>query len=66
MSFPGAEGTFVADLEPKDLDRLRVILRRVYQEWNPGKPALSQERCDAYINLNGPEAALAALREQVN
>jgi hypothetical protein len=60
-----SDSAFVADLEPKDLERLRAILRRVYRAWNPDKPELSQERCDAYININGPEAALAALREQV-
>ena len=60
-----SEGSFVADLEPKDLERLRTILRRVYQSYNPGKPELSTERCDEYINQNGPEAGLEALREQV-
>jgi len=59
------EGTFVADLEPKDLERLRTILRRVHQSYNPGKPELTTEKCDEYINRNGPDAALAALREQV-
>jgi len=60
-----SEGTFVADLEPKDLERLRTILRRVHQSYNPGKPELTTEKCDEYINRNGPDAALAALREQV-
>lgn len=62
---PQSEGCFVADLEPKDLERLRTILRRVHRAWNPGKPELSNEKCDEYINRNGPKAALAALREQV-
>ena len=62
---PSFEGYFVADLEPKDLERLRTILRRVYQEYNPGKPELSTEKCDEFINQNGPDAALEALREQV-
>ncbi len=60
-----SEGTFVADLEPKDLERLRTILRRVHQSYNPGKPELTTEKCDEYINRNGPDTALAALREQV-
>lgn len=59
------EGYFVADLEPRDLERLRAILRRKYQEYNPGKPELSTEKCDEFINQNGPDAALEALREQV-
>ena len=58
-------GTFVADLEPTDLERLRTILRRVHQAYNPGKPELTTEKCDEYINQHGPDAALAALREQV-
>lgn len=60
-----SEGAFVADLEPRDLERLRTILQRVHQQYNPGKPELSVEKCDEYINRNGPDAALAALREQV-
>lgn len=60
------EGYFVGDLEPKDLERLRAILKRVHQQYNPGKPELSTEKCDEYINQNGPDAALAALRETVH
>ena len=60
-----SDGAFVADLEPKDLERLRSILRRVHQAFNPGTPELTTEKCDEYINQNGPDAALAALREQV-
>lgn len=60
-----SEGCFVADLEPRDLERLVTILRRVHLSYNPGKPELSIEKCHEYINNNGPDAALAALREQV-
>lgn len=60
-----SEGCFVADLDLRDLERLRTILRRVHQSYNPGKPELTTEKCDEYINRNGPDAALAALREQV-
>ncbi len=59
------DSSFVADLEPKDLERLVTILRRVHQSYNPGKPELALEKCHEYINQNGPDAALAALREQV-
>lgn len=59
------ESNFVADLDEKDLTRLVTILRRVHQSYNPGKPELSLEKCHEYINLNGPDAALAAMREQV-
>lgn len=60
-----SEGYFIADLEPKDLARLVTILRRVYQQYNPGKPELAIERCYEFININGPDQALTALREQV-
>lgn len=59
------DSAFVADLDARDLARLRAILRRVHRVYNPGKPTLSTEKCDEYINSNGPQAALAALREQV-
>jgi len=59
------EGAFVADLAPNDLERLRSILRRVHQAYNPGKPEITTEKCDEYINQHGPDAALEALREQV-
>lgn len=64
-SLGSRQSLFVADLDPRDLGRLRAILRRVHQAWNPGKPELTDEQCDSYINENGPDAALAALREQV-
>ena len=63
--FVNDDSTFATDLDAKDLERLRVILRRVHLSYNPGKPELSTEKCDEYINLNGPQAALDALREQV-
>lgn len=63
---PVSEGNFVAELEPKDLERLRGIARRAFKRLNPDKPDLSTERCDEFINQNGPEIALAALREQVH
>lgn len=56
------EGYFIADLEPKDLERLVAITRKVYQSYNPGKPELSLEKCHENINSQGPEAALEALR----
>ena len=60
------EGYFLADLDPKDLERLVAITRRVYQKLNPGKPEYPLEKCYESINQQGPEAALAALREQLN
>jgi hypothetical protein len=59
------EGNFIAELEPSDLERLRQIARRAFARLNPDKPPLSIERCDEFINQNGPDIALAALRQQV-
>ena len=61
-----SEGYFVADLEPKDLARLRAIARKAFKKLNPDKPELSIERCDEFINQNGPDIALEALRETVH
>ena len=53
-------GSFVANLEKKDLDRLRAITRRKWAEhhWI----ALTDEQCDDCIDELGPEAALDTLR----
>lgn len=48
---------FVFDLDKKDLERLRAVVRKA---WN--NPALSDEMCDRVINKLGEEVALAALR----
>lgn len=54
-------GSFVANLEKKDLDTLRKITRR---EWAKKYPVdvLSDEQCDDYIEELGPESALDTLR----
>jgi len=55
-----AEGNFTAELEAKDLTRLRQITRdacwRFQHRW------LTDAECDAVINELGPDAALKALR----
>ncbi len=53
-------GSFVANLEKKDLDRLRAITRRKWAEHH--RMALTDEQCDEYIEELGPEAALDTLR----
>ncbi len=58
-------GRFTDELDKKDLDRLVQILLTVYPMYNPGKPAPSREKCLGWIDENGPECALQALREQV-
>jgi len=57
--------SFVANLEIKDLLRLRQITRRVHARRYPGG-ALSDESCDAAIEELGPEAALDTLRTVVD
>lgn len=48
-------GSFVANLDRKDLVKLRCIIRR--------HRSLSNDDCDAIIEQIGPEAALDTLRE---
>jgi hypothetical protein len=54
------KGSFVANLDKKDLMRLRLITRM-----KAGRP-LSDEECDAIIEEIGPEAALDTIRYAVD
>jgi hypothetical protein len=54
-----SEGSFIANLEKKDLERLRVITRR------QSKTTLSDQDCDELIEQYGPEAVLETLRQHV-
>lgn len=51
-----SQGSFIANLEKKDLDRLRALTRKA------AKQNLSNEQCDAVIESIGPEAAIDTLR----
>ena len=53
-------GSFVANLEKKDLVRLRAITRRKWAERH--QHALTDQQCDECIEELGPEAALDTLR----
>jgi hypothetical protein len=57
-------GSFVANLDKKDLDRLRKITRRVYAK-NYGR-RLNDLECDEVIEETGPEAALDTLRRHID
>lgn len=57
--------SFLLDLEPDDLARLRAVTRRAYAKVHPGG-ALSDAECDMAINRTGPDAALAVLRSAVD
>lgn len=56
---PKVSGSFIANLEPKDLTRLRFITRRA------SKSQLTDQECDEIIEHLGPEAALDTLRRNV-
>lgn len=53
------EGSFVANLELKDLKRLRSI---IHKNRPSNVPPLSNMECDEIIEQIGPEAALSTLR----
>ena len=58
-----SEGSFVANLEKIDLDRLRDITRQIHKRLNG--TILTNSQCDEVIEELGPEAALSTLRQQV-
>ena len=55
--------SFVANLDRKDLVRLRRMTRDAHAKSMYGDWVLSDRECDKVIEECGPEAALAALRE---
>jgi hypothetical protein len=57
------ETSFLMDLDPKDLERLRAVTKAAYAKANPdANHVLSDEKADAYIESLGPDAALETLR----
>lgn len=56
------ESMLTTNLEPKDLERLRVITRRARLKTHP--IPLTDAECDEVINELGPEAAVEALEKQ--
>lgn len=56
---------FVGDLEPKDLQRLRVITRTAYEPNNLGQ-TLTDIECDDVIEELGPDSALRTLGSTVH
>lgn len=59
-----SKGSFVANLEKKDLQRLRTITRRTWAKNNPNDLLLSNKQCDDYIEQLGPETAVELIRAQ--
>ena len=56
-------GSFVANLDKVDLDRLRDITRQIHKRFNG--TILANSQCDEVIEELGPEAALSTLRQQI-
>lgn len=56
-----SRGSFCANLEKKDLQRLRAITRRAWQKQHP-QALLTDQQCDECIEQLGPAAALETLR----
>ena len=53
---------FLAELDPSDLARIRVITRDAYATRYPRRQLLTNPQCDTLINDIGPVAALATLK----
>jgi len=56
------KGSFVANLEAKDLARLRDIIRRSWSKHVNDGGLINDAECDRIIETLGPEAALDTLR----
>lgn len=59
-------GSFLLDLDKKDLARLREATRRVWRKDNPHAPDLSDSECDQIIEECGPRAALEQVKHMVD
>ncbi len=60
------DGSFVHELDPADLARLREFTRHAHAWRNPGERRLTDAECDAVIERIGPETALRTLKEAVD
>lgn len=58
-----SKGSFVANLDKKDLQRLRTITRRAWAKKHP-EDVLTDKQCDDYIEQLGPETAVEMIRAQ--
>ena len=57
-----SEGSFIANLDKKDLIRLRAITRNGLAKYRPDY-VMTDRECDQYIEQFGPEAAIDVLRK---
>ena len=58
--------SFIADLDFRDLQRLRAVTRRCYASRYPRRPRLTDSACDYYIEQLGPQAGEKVLRAAVD
>jgi hypothetical protein len=58
-----SKGSFIANLDKKDLLRLRQVTRNQWMKTHQGQ-TLSDSECDQYIELYGPDAAIETLRNE--
>ncbi len=61
-----AGGSFVHELNPADLARLRDITRLAHAWRKPGERRLTDAECDAVIEEIGPDSALRTLKQAVD
>jgi len=58
-----SKGSFVSNLDKKDLERLRTITRRAWAKQHP-EDVLTDKQCDDYIEELGPDTAIDMIRAQ--
>lgn len=61
-----ARGSFLSELSPPDLERLRRTTRKMYAGSNPRAPRLSDDTVDRMIEQMGPVAAGVEAKRAVN
>ena len=64
--YTDAGGSFVHELDPADLARLRAITRHAHAWRKPGERRLTDAECDAVIEEIGPDSALRTLKQAVD
>ena len=61
-----AAQSFIADLDPIDLERLRTITRQAHRRHNPNAPQLTDMEVDVIIDEVGRGSAMKALKAAVD
>ncbi|NIA72283.1 hypothetical protein HBA54_27190 [Pelagibius litoralis] len=66
IASPLVKESFVANLDRRDLDRLRQVTRVMHHQARPDEPRLSNTDADAMIDEFGPKVGERMLREAVD